>query len=104
MNNQAQGRLCFNVVYNTEWSFEEFLLKMHDDNIIGAEIKLVLSDGSEHKMTFCDFVTSYLTSFSVDGEEILDQEEDKEKATQLIKLSDKMKFQQTVTAKHCLNK
>jgi predicted PolB exonuclease-like 3'-5' exonuclease len=84
MNNVVQGTVKYDLLYKTDMSMEKFMTKFHQDNIIDMKVIATLSDGSVHTFQVCELLEGLVTSYEVDGEEMItEQIEDKKKITKL---------------------
>jgi hypothetical protein len=84
MKNLVQGTVMYHLLHETNMSMEEFMAKFHQDNIIDMKVHCTLSDGSVHIFQVCELLKALITSFEVDGEEMIHGEsEEKEKITKL---------------------
>lgn len=70
MKNQMQGNITVHILFDTDFSVEEFLVKFHEDNVVGGKLKLIISDGSTHVMDVCRIEKEIVTNFFIDGEEL----------------------------------
>jgi hypothetical protein len=84
VKNEFQGKVEYNLLYKTDMGMEEFMLKFHQDNIIDMKVLATLSDGSVHTFNVCELLKAVITSFEVNGEEmVFDDVENKEKITKI---------------------
>lgn len=83
MKNFVQGEATYHLVHETDYSMEEFLMKFQKENIIEMKLLTTLSDGSVHTFTVCELLKAVVTSFEVDGEEIMEDSIEKKKITKL---------------------
>lgn len=73
MRNKMLAKISLCVLYDTDMSIEEILLKLQAGNIVGGKLNFVVSDGSEHCMDIVDKEDGTILSFVVDGEETIEE-------------------------------
>jgi hypothetical protein len=66
---------------------EEFLMKFHQGNIIDMKLNVTLSDGSLHTFEVCELLEALVTSFEVDGEEMIVENNTAEEKKKITKLN-----------------
>jgi hypothetical protein len=84
MKNEVQGTVKYNLLYKTDMNMETFMTKFHQDNIIDMKVTATLSDGSVHIFQVCELLEAAITSFELDGKEMVYEDiKDKEKITKM---------------------
>jgi predicted PolB exonuclease-like 3'-5' exonuclease len=87
MKNLVQGKATYQLLHETGFSLEEFLTKFHQDNIIDMKLNVTLSDRSVHTFEVCELLEALVTSFEVDGEEMIVEDKTAEEKKKITKLN-----------------
>jgi hypothetical protein len=86
--NEVQGIVKVYLLGETEFDLNEFVKKLHHSNVIDSKLVLTISDGTVHELQVCEYLEAIIKSFTVNGEETINEEIDqKENVAKVIPLA-----------------